>query len=140
MPRLINTITSYFFKKQRDLYFVRFTQVDRSGFMGMPKNCVPSQIPGRKELLTWLKENMPHVEVGPIYTFTSESGFIVAPYDGSLYVDFSEEDAQKYADVWENPDTSCKDPRWQCYFYPLEQYKEKYGGRTPDPTEFYDEF
>lgn len=83
MPRLINTITSYFFKKQRDLYFVRLSQVDRSGFMGMAKHCVPSQIPGHKELLTWLKENMPHVEVRPIYTFTSDSGFIVARYSYS---------------------------------------------------------
>lgn len=139
MPQLVHNITTYFFEKQRDLYFIRFTQVDRS-FMGLAENCVPDEIPGRKELLIWLKENLPHVEVGPIYTFTSDSGLLIAPYDGSLYIDFSKEDAKKYDEFWENSDGSCKDPRWQCYIYSFEMYKEKYNGRIPDPEEFYKDF
>ncbi len=136
MPQLIHTITSYFFEKKRDLYFIRFN-VPRN-VLGFTQEESLDAIPGRDELLAWLSDNMPHVEKGPIFTFKDDSGVIAAPYDGSIYVDFSDEDNRKYCAEWEDANNVCKDPRWQCYVYPLEDYMAEYGGRIPDPEEFVD--
>lgn len=138
MPRLIDNFSSYFFKKQRDLYFIVFTGVKKDPLSGFPLSEAYQKIPGREELLRWFAENLPDTEVGPIYTFTSDSGIIAAPYDGSLYVDFSPEEEQKFSTRWETSDGKSIDPRWQCYHYPLEMYKERYGGRIPNPEEFMD--
>ena len=138
MPQLVENFSSYFFKKQRDLYFIVFTGVKKDPLTGFTLSEDYEKIPGREELLRWFAENLPDTEVGPIYTFTSDSGIIVAPYDGSLYVDFSREEEPKFSARWEASDAKSVDPRWQCYHFPLEMYKERYGGRIPNPEEFMD--
>lgn len=84
MPRRIDNFTSYFHRKQRDLYFVTFTQAtkDPMGFQPV-RDC--EAIDGRRELLDWLREKLPSTDVGPILPFDSDSGLIAIPYDGSIY-------------------------------------------------------
>ncbi len=137
MPRRIDNFTSYFHRKKRDLYFVTFTQVKKDP-MGFPAVQDYEAIPGRRELLKWIQENLPDTKVGPILPFDSDSGFIAIPYDGSIYVDFTREDLEKFESRWETPDGHSLDSRWQCYFYPLTEYMEKHGGRIPTPEEYFD--
>lgn len=137
MPRRIDNFTSYFHRKQRDLYFVTFTQATKDP-MGFPAVRDCEAIDGRRELLDWLREKLPSTDVGPILPFDSDSGFIAMPYDGSIYVDFTPEDLEKFENRWETPDGKSIDSRWQCYLYTLEEYKEKHGGRIPAPEEYFD--
>lgn len=95
-------------------------------------------IPGRRELLKWIEENLPDTKVGPIFAYDSDSGFITMPYDGSIFLEFAPEDQKKFESRWEAPDGKSLDERWQCYLYPLELYKEKHGGRIPAPEEYFD--
>ena len=128
MPRRIDNFTSYFHRKKRDLYFVTFTQVKKD----------PMGFPGRRELLKWIQENLPDTKVGPIFAYDSDSGFISMPYDGTIYLEFTPEDLEKFEYLWETPDGHSLDSRWQCYFYPLTEYMEKHGGRIPAPEEYFD--
>ncbi len=139
MPMLVHTYTSYFREKQKDLYFIRFSFPDRE--LGDFFNLAlydENEIPGRAELLAWIKDNLPETEVGPIYTFHDDDGFLAAPYDGTLYVEFALGDREKFEARWETPDGKSVDDRWQSWIYPFEQYKARYDGRIPDPKEFRD--
>ena len=78
MPRRIDNFTSYFHRKKRDLYFVTFTQVKKDP-MGFPAVQDYEAIPGRRELLKWIQENLPDTKVGPIFAHDSDSGFISMP-------------------------------------------------------------
>lgn len=138
MPQLVDTISTYFFKKQRDLYFVRFNDVKRGVFDAPEGDFDWQKIPGRQELLDWLSENMPEIEVGKIFLYKDDDGILQMPYDGSIYIDFTPEALAKFDARWEDAEGKCVDSRWQCYWYPLEQYKEEYDGRIPDPKEFWD--
>lgn len=75
MPMFVHNFTSYFHEKQRDLYFVTFSQV-KKGPLGLPDVQDYEAIPGRRELLKWIKENLPETKVGPIFAYDSDSGFI----------------------------------------------------------------
>lgn len=110
MPRRIDNFTSYFHRKQRDLYFVTFTQATKDP-MGFPAVRDCEAIDGRRELLDWLREKLPSTDVGPILPFDSDSGFIAMPYDGSIYVDFTPEDLEKFESRWETPDGKSIDSR-----------------------------
>ena len=94
MPRRIDNFTSYFHRKKRDLYFVTFTQVKKDP-MGFPAVQDYEAIPGRRELLKWIQENLPDTKVGPIFAYDSDSGFISMPYDGTIYLEFTPEDLEK---------------------------------------------
>lgn len=135
MPMFVHNFTSYFYEKQRDLYFVTFSQV-KKGPLGLPDVQDYEAIPGRRELLKWIKENLPDTKVGPIFAYDSDSGFITMPYDGSIFLEFAPEDQKKFESRWETPEGKSLDERWQCYLYPLELYKEKHGGRIPAPKEY----
>lgn len=102
MPRRIDNFTSYFHRKKRDLYFVTFTQVKKDP-MGFPAVQDYEAIPGRRELLKWIQENLPDTKVGPIFAYDSDSGFIAMPYDGSIYVDFTPEDLRNSKAVGRRP-------------------------------------
>lgn len=137
MPRRIDNFTSYFHRKKRDLYFVTFTQVKKDP-MGFPSVQDYEAIPGRRELLKWIQENLPDTKVGPFFAYDSDGGFISMPYDGTIYLEFTPEDLEKFECRWETPDGHSLDSRWQCYFYPLTEYMEKHGGRIPAPEEYFD--
>lgn len=72
MPMFVHNFTSYFHEKQRDLYFVTFSQV-KKGPLGLPDVQDYEAIPGRRELLKWIKENLPETKVGPIFAYDSDS-------------------------------------------------------------------
>lgn len=137
MPMFVHNFTSYFHEKQRDLYFVTFSQV-KNGPLGLPDVQDYEAIPGRRELLKWIEENLPDTKVGPIFAYDSDSGFITMPYDGSIFLEFAPEDQKIFESRWETPEGKSLDERWQCYLYPLELYKEKHGGRIPAPEEYFD--
>lgn len=59
-------------------------------------------------------------------------------YDGTIYLEFTPEDLEKFECRWETPDGHSLDSRWQCYFYPLTEYMERHGGRIPTPEEYFD--
>lgn len=102
MPRRIDNFTSYFHRKKRDLYFVTFTQVKKDP-MGFPAVQDYEAIPGRRELLKWIQENLPDTKVGPIFAYDSDSGFISMPYDGTIYLEFTPK-------TWRNSNTFGKRP------------------------------
>ena len=58
MPMFVHNFTSYFHEKQRDLYFVTFSQV-KKGPLGLPDVQDYEAIPGRRELLKWIKKISP---------------------------------------------------------------------------------
>lgn len=109
MPMFVHNFTSYFHEKQRDLYFVTFSQV-KKGPLGLPDVQDYEAIPGRRELLKWIKENLPETKVGPIFAYDSDSGFITMPYDGSIFLEFAPEDQKKFESRWETPEGKTRRP------------------------------
>lgn len=155
MPMLIWNITDYFYHKQKELYYIRFKRADdfddkeynqfsdeeQLEYLGekLFRDTDYRKINGRREILDWFAQNLPNTEIKPLFLFTSDSGILSCPYDGTLYVDFDEESLQKFCEVWEDGNNNSADERFQCYYYPLENYKAKYDGKIPNPDDFFND-
>lgn len=137
MPMLIWTISDYFFYKRKDLYAIKFTEIE-GGHSEDDFIDVPIDLSAREMLLNWFEENLPEVEIQPIYLFLSDSGIISAPYAGSISVEFDEQSLAKFMARWEDENGKSVDSRFQCYCYPLEGYIQHNNGEIPDPTKFYE--
>ena len=116
MPRLIRSPEQVIRETGRDIYMISFK--------------VPvwfehrERIPGRSELLAWFSENLPSVkieELGP----SEFSGVISGGVGTHLWVDFHEQGLGVFCDVWETPDGSSKDSRWQCFLYTTAEYQRQ---------------
>lgn len=57
MPMFVHNFTSYFHEKQRDLYFVTFSQVKRAS--GIARRSGLRSHPGTPRLLKWIKKISP---------------------------------------------------------------------------------
>lgn len=134
MPYLIQTISDYFFKYQKDLFFVKFKHKKNtdSPFDIFSEDGEPE---GRTELLDWIKENLPNTKCIELAPYTVDSGVIDAPYDGTIALLWDDQDRKKFEEHWEEPDGTSKDRRFQLYQYPLSAYTRKYEGKIPDPKD-----
>lgn len=145
MPHIVRCIDDYFTQKKRDLYFITF------GKTALHSNCnqlldddinsddwdaFTSEPPGRDEMLSWLAEHLPDVEVAPLFAITWDSGIICMPYDGTISIDFDEKSLAIFMEHWEDGDGKSLDPRMQCYLMPLSNYLKKHGGHYPTPPDF----
>lgn len=122
MPQLIRTPEDIFREEKKDIYAIHFNQDDDDL---MPS----SDPPGRQEILQWLQENVPDSRIEKIAP-SENSGFICG-YFGTLRVDFSEADLQKFCARWETPDGTSIDPRFQCYLNPYVPWFERYAKFQP---------
>ena len=128
MPVLIRNIDDYFAEKQRDLYMIVFGQRHAWQEPGVE---VPDNPDGRDELMAWFATQMPAIEVAPLFDFTNSSGYLSAPYDGTLSVDFTPEELALFCQQWETETGKSTDPRFQCWCYPYQQFLET----RPVPSE-----
>lgn len=95
MPMLIHTVSDYFFKCRKDLFFVKFKQKknpDRS----LDIFSVDGNPEGRTELLDWIKDNLPNTKCIPLTPYTVDSGIIYAPYDGTNALLWDDQDRKIY--------------------------------------------
>ncbi|WP_439288006.1 hypothetical protein [Lonepinella sp. BR2904] len=121
MPMIIWTISDYFYHKQRALYFIKFKQEDHEKEEEM--------------LLNWFNQNLPDVPIAPIFPFMSDEG-ILSGSANAFYIDFDEKSLAIFCERWEDGHDNSIDKRFQCYFFPLEDYKALYNGQIPNPYEF----
>lgn len=137
MPTLIHTVSDYFFKYRKDLFFVKFKQKknpDRS----LDIFSVDGDPEGRTELLDWIKDNLRNTKCIPLAPYTVDSEIIDAPYDGTIALLWDDQDRKIYEEHWEEPDGTSKDKRFQLYQYPLSTYTRNYDGKIPDPNDLMD--
>ena len=120
-------IDDYFTEKKRDLYFIKFKE-PRSRRHASLENP-----PGRRELMAWLAEALPQVEVAPLFTHSWNSGIISVEYDGTISVDFDDDSLAIFTARWEDEEGKSIDPRFQCHFMPLACFLEAHGGPYPSP-------
>lgn len=121
MPVLIRNIDDYFADKQRDLYMIVFGK--RHAWQTSGAN-VQSNPDGREEIMNWLAATMPTIEVAPLFDFTDSSGYLAAPYDGTLSVDFTPDALALFCQHWETESGQSTDQRFQCWCYPYQQFLE----------------
>lgn len=108
MPQLVQTPEQVLRKTKRDLYLIRFKKCNFSD---------PDEIPGRREVERWFAKHLPATELeilGP----SEGSGFISGGIGRLLRVDFTPQALEYFIGVWENPDGSYKDERWDCVCMP----------------------
>ena len=127
MPHIVRCIDDYFTEKKRDLYFIKF-KAPRSRRHASLENP-----PGRRELMAWLAEALPQVEVAPLFTHSWNSGIISVEYDGTISVDFDDDSLAIFTARWEDEEGKSIDPRFQCYFKSLASFLEAHGGQYPSP-------
>ena len=129
MPMIIWNISDYFYHKQRDLYFIRFHNVN------LDTNY--NKLPEREMILKWFKDNLPHIEVKPIALVYMDSGMLSGGYDGAVSIDFDKESLKVFCERWEDGNDKSVDDRFQCYWLSLDDYKKQHNGEIPNPDEYY---
>lgn len=129
MPVLIRNIDDYFAEKQRDLYMIVFGKRQAWQEPGVKVQHNPD---GRDELMAWFAATLPAIEVAPLFDFTHSSGYLAAPYDGTLSIDFTPEALAIFCRHWETESGKSNDPRFQCWCYPWLQFMETRPAHSAD--------
>lgn len=117
MPRLIPTPEQILRTTQADLYFIRFTNGQRAYRAGVDPE-------GKSTLDTWLAGHLPDARLelmGP----SEFSGILCGGIGADYAFHVSVEGIAEFAAYWEGPDGSSRDPRWQCIWYPLEEFERR---------------
>lgn len=117
MPQLIRTPEQIFREERCDVYYLYFNQDDLVGRAT------------RDEMQTWFQQHMPNSPVeamGP----SEYSGWICGG-PAMLRIAFTDADLKKFCEVWETPDGTSIDPRFQCYLSPYQNWWDKHGQYVP---------
>lgn len=121
MPQAIRAPEEIFRAERKDLYIIRFKPDEEMEWLPNP--------PGRKELVAWLKSNLPSVRIEPLAP--SEKSGILSGYDGRIRVDFDQDSLAVFSAHWEDAEGASIDSRWQCYLWPYELWLKEDGSDQP---------
>ncbi|MGX2949528.1 hypothetical protein ACWIUA_01285 [Ursidibacter sp. B-7004-1] len=131
MPVFIWTITDYFFYKRKDLYAIKFEIPEGE------EREDHFDLEARKMILQWFEENLPDIEIRPIYLFLSQPHILSTAYHGEIAIEFDEKSLEKFTSRWEDETGKSLDERFQCYLYSFDGYVKHHNGVIPDPNEMY---
>ena len=105
MPQLVRTPEDVLRETKRDLYLIRF----KEWVLGS------ENLSARSEVEQWFAANLPSLELEPL-GLGEKSGFLAGDTGAILRADFSPEALAYFVSVWEHPDGSYKDERWDCVY------------------------
>lgn len=117
MPMLIYTIGDYFAEKRKDLHFIQFKNATEDNW---------EELPERKMIWDWFENNLPNTKIFAI-SEAAQPGLLSAEYKGSIGIEFDDESLAAFIKRWEDGNDTSVDPRFQCYFLPLEDYIKRFG-------------
>lgn len=109
MPLLIRTPEQIFREEEKDIYFIRFFDINED-HKHHQKNGTKSS--ANDDIRQWMKVHLPQVRIERMAP-SEESGWVEG-YFGDIRIDFSSKDLDISCAHWENEDGKSKDPRLQC--------------------------
>lgn len=118
MPRILRTPEGILRETKADMVFVRFAN-------GMEAHRRGKELAGKKELEDWLQTNLPGTRlelIGP----SEFSGILFGGIGGDYAFWFaSEAEVSQFSKFWEDGNGHSLDPRWQCFWYPIEEFQRR---------------
>lgn len=88
--------------------------------------CSVENIPGRKEISTWITKNFPELTLTPI-VFRSDNYY--QPYCGELFLQGTDKDVDRFVKIfgteWEDSSGKSLDPRFTLFFRPYTPEEEE---------------
>ncbi|MFC0349244.1 hypothetical protein [Undibacterium danionis] len=126
MPLLIRTPDQIFREEAKDIYFIRFFDINKENGFG---HGIDEQSPASSEFRQWLKTHLPHVKVERMAP-SERSGWIEG-YFGDIRVDFSDEDLAKFCAHWEDEKGESNDARLRCFIMGYKAWFAEHGKCIP---------
>ena len=117
MPRILRTPEGILRETKADMFFVRFANGKEAHRRG-------NEPAGKKELEDWLQTNLPGTRlelIGP----SEFSGILCGEIGGDYAFFSSEAEISQFSKVWEDGNGQSLDPRWQCFWYPMEEFQRR---------------
>lgn len=115
-----------------DLFLKRSNRLIYYLGFGVPRDdhklpiCPVENIPGRKEISSWITKNFPEISLQPII-FRSQNYY--QPYCGELYIQGNDEDVDRFVKIfgkeWEDSSGKSLDPRFTLFFRPYTPEEEE---------------
>ena len=111
----ISPLTWFKQHPKEDLYFLGFNL--QTNKMGLPF-CSIDNIPARKEIMTWIEQNLPEIKLEPFMRVDEDGD--VKPYCGEIALIGPQQSIKKFSDYWEDEVGNSLDPRFCLYRIPFD--------------------